>query len=31
LQQEACVELAQVVLAISGHGDRQDAVHIISG
>ena len=31
LQQEACMELAQVVLAISGHGGRQDAVHIISG
>ncbi len=31
LQQAACVELAQVVLAISGHEGRQDAVHIISG
>ena len=31
LRQAACVELAQVALAIFGHGDRQDAVHIISG
>jgi len=31
LRQATCVELAQAILAISGHGGIQDAVHIISG